>query len=148
TTYTAKDGLAADDVKCLYEDSNGAIWVGTGAGLCRFKDGRFASVRAKDGLYDEFILGIIEDDLSANHNLWLLGVKGVFRINLRELNETVDGTRRDFSSIAYNTYDGLRGADAVYGKSPSFRASDGRLWFSTSKGVAMVDPARIPYNTI
>ena len=106
TAYTTRDGLAADDVKCLYEDSGGTLWIGTGAGLSRFKDGRFASIRAKDGLFDDAILGLVEDGTG---NLWFSGVKGIFRISLQELNEMADGKRKNVSSIAYNTYDGLRG---------------------------------------
>jgi ligand-binding sensor domain-containing protein/signal transduction histidine kinase len=145
TTFTTKEGLAADDVKCFHEDSLGAVWIGTGAGLTRFKDGRFVSVRAKDGLFDDAILGLVED---GNGNLWFSGVKGIFRISLQELNEVADGKRKNVSSVAYNTYDGLRGTEVVAGKPLSIRASDGRLWFSTSKGVARVDPAQIPYNSM
>jgi signal transduction histidine kinase/ligand-binding sensor domain-containing protein len=143
TTYTTKDGLAADDVKCFHEDSSRAIWIGTGAGLTRFRDGRFASVRAKDGLFDDAILGLIE---GRDGNLWLSGGKGIFRVSLQELNDVADGRRRNLASVAYNTYDGLRGTEPVAGKPLSVRDGDGRLWFSTSKGVALLDPARIPHN--
>lgn len=145
STYTTKDGLAADDVKWLYKDASQTIWIGTGAGLTRLVEGRFASVRAKDGLFDDAVLGVVED---GRGNLWCSGMKGIFRIRLQELNEVADGRRKSVTSVAYNTYDGLRGTEAVAGKPLSVRASDGRLWFSTSKGIARVDPARLPHNSL
>ncbi|HKX30054.1 MAG TPA: two-component regulator propeller domain-containing protein [Blastocatellia bacterium] len=140
-TYTTKDGLAADDVKALLEDSEGAIWIGTGAGLTRFKQGRLASLRANDGLFDQNILGLIED---GQHRFWFSGMKGLFRASLPALNDAADDRRRNVTSIAYNTLDGLRGTEVVSGKPPSVRGPDGRLWFSTNQGVAMVDPLDLP----
>ncbi|MEP7342814.1 MAG: two-component regulator propeller domain-containing protein [Acidobacteriota bacterium] len=142
TTHTTKDGLASDEVKCLLEDSTGAVWIGTSAGLTRFKHGSFASVQLKDGPPN--LLGIIEDE---QNNIWLSGAKGIFRASLQELNEVADGRIKDVTPIAYNTFDGLRRAEVVAGNPVSVRADDGRLWFSTSQGVAMADSARTPHNT-
>lgn len=143
TTFTMKEGLVADDVKCLYLDSSGVVWIGTGAGLTRLKDGQFASIRAKEGLFDESILSMIED---GKKNLWFSGVKGIFRTALQELNEVAAGQRKDVTSVAYNSYDGLRSTEVAAGKPAAVRSDDGRLWFATSRGIAMVDPSRMPFN--
>ena len=145
TTFTTKEGLVADDVKCLYLDSSGVMWIGTGAGLTRLKDGQFASIRAKEGLFDESILSLIED---GKKQFWFSGVKGIFRTSLQELHEVANGQRKYVTSVAYNSYDGLRSTEVAAGKPAAIRSDDGRLWFATSKGIAMVDPARMPFNTI
>ena len=36
-TFTARDGLSADAVRSMFEDAEGNIWVGTSAGLDRFR---------------------------------------------------------------------------------------------------------------
>src|SRR5271166_5645240 len=36
--FTHKDGLSGDQVKALFEDREGTIWVGTNAGLDRFRE--------------------------------------------------------------------------------------------------------------
>lgn len=145
TTFTTKEGLVADDVKCLYLDSSGVIWIGTGAGLTRLKNGQFASIRAKEGLFDESILSLIED---AKKNLWFSGAKGIFRTALQELNEVAEGQRKYVTSVAYNSYDGLRSTEVAAGKPAAIRSDDGRLWFATSRGIALTDPSQMPFNRI
>jgi signal transduction histidine kinase len=70
-------------------------------------------------------------------------MKGIFRAGLQALNDVADGRRQSFTSTAYNTLDGLKGTEVVYGKPSSVRSNDGRLWFSTNRGVAIVDPLHL-----
>ncbi|MCZ7641017.1 MAG: hypothetical protein M5U12_36165 [Verrucomicrobia bacterium] len=46
--YTAEDGLPANNVACLWQARDGALWVGTDAGLARFDGRRFRVVTADD----------------------------------------------------------------------------------------------------
>jgi ligand-binding sensor domain-containing protein/signal transduction histidine kinase len=63
------DGLASNDTRLLYEDRDGAMWVGTIAGLQRLKRGTFVPYTTRDGLppataqYD----AIFE---AADHSIW------------------------------------------------------------------------------
>jgi signal transduction histidine kinase len=47
------------------------------------------------------------------------------------------------SPVTFDTWDGLRATEATLSNGPGFRAADGRLWFATARGAAVVDPARI-----
>jgi len=47
---TAADGLANDDARVLFEDSNHDVWIGTIAGLQRLHHGIFTSYTEGDGL--------------------------------------------------------------------------------------------------
>jgi ligand-binding sensor domain-containing protein len=38
-SFTSKDGLSSDYVTCILKDREGSIWVGTSAGLDRFREG-------------------------------------------------------------------------------------------------------------
>jgi ligand-binding sensor domain-containing protein/signal transduction histidine kinase len=143
--FTMKDGLSSDVVTSLYEDSSHTIWVGTnGGGLNRLRDGKFASFTTRNGLLDDVIYRILED---SQRNLWLSSPKGISKVSLDELNESADGRNQYLNSTSYGTSDGMLTRECSGGGYPAaWQGGDGRLWFSTIKGVAMIDPARIHYN--
>ncbi|MBE3072707.1 MAG: hypothetical protein IMZ67_06995, partial [Acidobacteria bacterium] len=138
-TYTARDSLASDAVRSFHEDRDGVLWIGTfGSGLGRLKDGRFTSYTTRDGLFDDVAFVILEDDRG---NLWMTCNKGVFRVSKQELNDIADGKLRRITSTAYGVPDGMKAAECNSGSPAGWKTSDGRLWFATAKGVAIVDPA-------
>ena len=145
TTYTTKDGLSSDVVISLYEDRERTLWIGTnGGGLNRFKDGKFTTYTTRDGLADDVIYRILED---RQGNLWLSANKGIFRLNKKELDDFADKNAGSLRPVAYGTADGMLTRECSGGGHPSaWRSRDGRLWFSTIKGVAMIDPERIAIN--
>ena len=71
--------ISAKRLTVVYQDSAGIIWIGTRAGLNRLvqtdpvndEKGKitFISYRRGDGLLDEVIHGILEDD---SNNLWVI----------------------------------------------------------------------------
>jgi ligand-binding sensor domain-containing protein/signal transduction histidine kinase len=146
TTYTTRDGLSSDVVISLYEDGAGALWIGTnGGGLDRFKDGRFTTYTTQAGLFADVVYRVLED---GQGNLWLSSNKGIGRISKQELNDFAAGQTRAVTSVVYGTADGMATRECSGGGHPAgWRGRDGRLWFPTLKGVAMIDPARIKLNT-
>ncbi|WP_428327831.1 ligand-binding sensor domain-containing protein [Mucilaginibacter sp.] len=59
--FTTRDGLAGNDVTCIYEDKAGNIWFGTGGGASRYDGKSFRNFTTKSGLSDNDINLIIED---------------------------------------------------------------------------------------
>jgi ligand-binding sensor domain-containing protein len=47
--FTTKDGLAGNDVTCIYEDKTGNIWFGTGAGVSRYDGKSFRNYKMNAG---------------------------------------------------------------------------------------------------
>jgi signal transduction histidine kinase/sugar lactone lactonase YvrE len=135
-------GTTGRTVLALYESSDGAIWAGTmGSGLFRISNGRAASIRKKDGLFDDLVGAIVEDGAG---NLWMTCNKGVFRTSQSDLEAFMEGRARSVTSVSYGTRDGLRTTECNGGYTPSsWRASDGRLWFPTGKGLSVIDPTRL-----
>ena len=135
-------GLTGRTILALHEASDGALWAGTlGGGLIRIANGRVASIRKKDGLFDDLVGAILED---ATGNPWMACNKGVFRARRSELEAFAEGRARSVRCVSYGTRDGMRTAECNGGFTPSaWRASDGRLWFAMGKGVSVVDPARL-----
>ena len=60
--YTVQDGLVANPVRCVFQDSKGFIWVGTFDGLSRYDGYKFTNYTSVNGLSHNFINSIIEVD--------------------------------------------------------------------------------------
>ena len=147
-SFTTDDGLSSDLIRALYEDGDGLLWVGTeGRGLARLdlRDGieaaRVTVYREADGLFDGVIHQILEDDLG---RLWMSTNHGIFWVSRAELNAFAEGEVARIHATGYTERDGLRNREANGGvQSAGIRARDGRLWFPTQAGLAVVDPARV-----
>ena len=135
STIGQKDGLSSDFVTTLYEDADGAVWVGTyGGGLTRYLNGRFTRYTTAQGLLHDVVFDILGDDQG---NLWVGGERGVFRVSRGELDDVANGVRTGDHVDLYGRGDGLRSIEV---NGDAIRAKDGRLWFGTTKGLAVVDP--------
>ena len=60
--YTVYDGLVANPIRCIYQDSKGFIWIGTFEGLSRYDGYRFTNYTASNGLSHNFINSFFEVD--------------------------------------------------------------------------------------
>ena len=146
TTLTTKEGLSSDVVISLHEDADRTLWIGTnGGGLNRLQDGRLTAYTTRNGLLDDVVYRILED---GRNNLWLSCRKGVFHISKKELDDFARGTVASISPVAYGTADGMMTRECSGGGDPAgWRTSDGKLWFATIRGVALIDPQRIRMNS-
>ncbi|HEV7396203.1 MAG TPA: two-component regulator propeller domain-containing protein [Pyrinomonadaceae bacterium] len=145
TSITSNDGLSSDAVISLLEDSDGTLWIGTnGGGLNRLKDGKIRSFTTRDGLLDDVVYGVLED---GKNNLWLSCRKGIIRISKSELEDFAQGKLAALNPVGYDTADGMMTRECSGGGNPGgWKSADGKLWFSTIKGVAMIDSQRIRTN--
>jgi len=137
-TFTTKDGLSRNTVISLYEDAAGDLWIGTnGGGLNRLRGDKFVSFPA---LSADVIYRILEDK---QQNLWCSSNKGIFRVNKNELDKGAG-----VSPVFYGPADGTLTRECSGGGHPAgWKTSDGRIWFATIKGLAVIDPENIPLNT-
>ena len=145
---TERDGLSSNHVRTLHEDANGTVWVGTyDGGLNALRDGRVAArLTTANGLFSDGVFRILED--GAN-NFWMSSNRGIFRIARSELDEFVSGRSTRVNSVAYGRADGMESAECNGGHQPAgWRARDGRLWFPTQEGVAVLDPKLITSNSL
>ena len=147
SAFTEKDGLASDMVQDVYRGRDGTMWVATRRGLSRrLTDGRFVSVSVAEGLYADHIYGVIED---LRGNLWMGCSRGAFRVSLADLDAFTQGKVAAVKSRSYGLEDGLRSIVLSVGFAPTIaRSTDGRVWFSTTDGVSVVDPESLGANSI
>jgi signal transduction histidine kinase/ligand-binding sensor domain-containing protein len=146
-SYRKSDGLASDHVRSLFEDDEGVIWVGTyDGGLSRIKDGRIRTYTTNDGLFTNGVFQILDD---RRGNFWMSSNLGIYRVSRQELNDFADGKIHAITCVAYGKRDGMLNVECNGGTSPAgVRTRDGRLWFPTQSGVAVIDPADVPFNPL
>jgi signal transduction histidine kinase/DNA-binding response OmpR family regulator len=121
----------------LHVDPQGTLWVGTyGEGLYRLRNGRLEGVTAADGLAEDVVSTIVEDDVG---NLWIGGNESVHRVRRADVQAFLDGARPSVDGIAYGRRHGLDNPEGSGGHAT--RDAAGNLWFPTFGGAAQVDPA-------
>jgi diguanylate cyclase (GGDEF)-like protein len=120
-------------------DAAGRHWAATDGGLGLLRDGRFAFVGARHGLIGDAVFAVLED---AAGQFWISGNRGVQRIDPAQVIEVLDGRRERVDGRRFGRSDGMPSGQVNGGSQPSaIKTADGRLWFATAGGVAIVDPA-------
>ncbi|MGH7533482.1 MAG: ligand-binding sensor domain-containing protein, partial [Gemmatimonadales bacterium] len=105
TPFTSANGLAKGPIRSIYEAPDGALWFGSyGGGLSRLKDGRFVTITADDGLFEDVVSSLTLDPAGY---LWTTGNHGIARVSRHELDAFADGKIRAVHAVGYGTADGL-----------------------------------------
>jgi signal transduction histidine kinase/ligand-binding sensor domain-containing protein/AraC-like DNA-binding protein len=129
-----------NEVKAIYEDRQGRIWLGTtggGLNLLMMKEplehSLFKHYTSKDGLSNDVIQAIIEDDKGY---IWVSteGGSGISRFNLAT-------ERFENFSFSNSKQAGLFNEDACW------KRKNGELMFGGYSGIFIFDPAKIKYDT-
>lgn len=151
TTWTPAEGLIADRVIALHEDSEQRLWVGTAeSGLYRFQPTgagwQMTRYTTREGLFSNEVKQIFEDEQGY---FWIGSEQGIYRLRKQELNDFAAGRSAGLTCVAFGKADGLLNTACIGGFQPAgFKARDGRLWFPTMEGVAIVDPRRVSTNPL
>jgi signal transduction histidine kinase/ligand-binding sensor domain-containing protein len=146
-TLTNQDGPGTNRVWSIYEDAEGVFWFGTyEGGLFRLKAGRFTNYTKAKGLFDNGVFQILED---GRGNLWMSCFRNLYSVSKQQLNDYADGKISTIISQAYGKSDGMLNPNCNGGRQPSgVKTRDGRLWFTTLKGVAVVKADAVPVNPL
>jgi len=141
--FNLNNGLSSQDILAIFEDSTGVIWVGTfGGGLNRYiyEEGVFTHLKHKDGLINDVIFWILEDN---NDNLWMSSMAGIFRVSLKELKNFFNPKGRGNRKIKGTIFDessGMKVRECNGGSQPSgWRCKNGELLFITAVGLISID---------
>jgi two-component system, sensor histidine kinase ChiS len=117
--------LSHHEVLSIYEDQNSHLWIGTlGGGLNKFDRNTetFTHYRETDGLANDVIYGILEDE---SGNLWLSSNKGLSKFNPKTETfrhyDVFDGLQSNEFNKAYHKnrrgeffFGGINGFNAFY----------------------------------
>jgi ligand-binding sensor domain-containing protein/signal transduction histidine kinase len=142
-TFTAGNGLAHNTVYAIYQDSETVLWFGTQGGLTRYAGGQFQSYTTRDGLFQNVIYQVLED----REHLWMSSNRGVFSISKSSFADFDQERVRPLPSMPYGIADGMKATQCEGGSQPAgWKTRDGKLWFPTAHGVAMINPGKIKRN--
>ena len=120
-------------VTSFYEDTQGRFWISTGgAGVAQFEEGNgvVKTIRAADGLANDTVFGIIEDDFGF---LWFSTRGGLSRYN------PTDGEIKNFNSS--NWFQGDQFNIGSY-----LKLKSGELMFGGTNGFSIFKPEDVTYN--
>jgi signal transduction histidine kinase/ligand-binding sensor domain-containing protein len=134
-TYGVADGLPSAAINCLLGRDK-SVWAGTSAGLVRIVDGRVVANPLPAALREQ-IFGLAEDNKGS---LWVATSHRVLQVALDRLRSGLlgEGDIREFEEA-----DGLRSVEGSRRERSLIHGPDGRIWMSTTRGLAVVDPARL-----
>jgi ligand-binding sensor domain-containing protein len=79
--YTVDDGLPANEVYDVYEDSLGYIWVATDHGIARFNGLEFKNFTTQDGLCDNTVFSVKPDH---DQRIWVRGLNGCLSYSVED----------------------------------------------------------------
>jgi ligand-binding sensor domain-containing protein/signal transduction histidine kinase len=125
--------LSNNSVMVIYQDTNAALWVGTaGGGLNRYnvEDETFTRFTEKNGLPNDVIYGILEDE---DENLWISTNFGLSRFNI------ATQTFRNFTAS-----DGLQSNE--FNQNAFAKSRNGFLYFGGINGFNVFKPSEIRNN--
>jgi len=145
---TAQQKQIQFPVTQIFDDGQGTLWLGGRTpGLCRFdlKTGRVTHYVKKDGFFDDPLTSVLTD---RDGNFWMSTASGIYTASRKALDDFADGRISVVPAIHFGKDDGMKTSEAsMYSKQPGgWLAPDGRLWFSTKRGLVIIDPKRIRHN--
>lgn len=136
--FGAEHGLPSNVVLALYRDDRGELWAGTNAGLALWRNGRFDTFGARDGLPSDAVYQVLDD---GRGGFWLGTGRGIARVERAALLGRTATGASPLKVEVFDKADGLKSAQCTAPAQPAgWRARDGRLWFATTRGLAVVDP--------
>jgi hypothetical protein len=147
TAFRPNEGREIGAIWSVLADDDGTVWAGTfRGGLLRFRDGAFFHYGKSQGLPDDVICQILEDE---HGNLWLGSHQGIFRVAKSALDNIASGKEKSVACVEYGRSDGLPSLECSGGYQPSaMRSHDGKLWFTTARGIGWIQPREIHSNPI
>jgi signal transduction histidine kinase/CheY-like chemotaxis protein/ligand-binding sensor domain-containing protein len=134
-------------VTSIFNDDRGSLWLGGRvSGVTRYsiRDGRVTRYTKASGLFDDYPTRILADSAG---NLWISTPNGIYRALRQQLDDLAAGRISTMQTARYDTADGMKTSEASSTAQPAgWRARDGRLWFTTQKGVVAIDPTHLHLN--
>ena len=127
--YGADQSSMLIQIKCIYPDGKGSIWLGTEKGLVQYEyeKEKWQRYTQANGLANDIVVGILPE---GDSSLWISTYKGLTRfIPQKE------------KFLNFFKPDGL--ADNEFNRASHFLASDGRMYFGGIKGVTAFYPREV-----
>jgi signal transduction histidine kinase/ligand-binding sensor domain-containing protein len=145
--YSTAEGIAKGPVRHLRFAADGSLWAATDDGLSRVQQGRpIVTLRAANGLPCDGVRWSIEDNAGA---VWIHTTCALVRVPRGDFDAFLADPRRVLRPTVYDSSDGVPAHPNVSSYRPTVtKATDGRIWFASYEGAAVIDPQRLPFNRV
>jgi signal transduction histidine kinase/ligand-binding sensor domain-containing protein len=119
-TIGRREGLAADQVRSLFQDATGDLWFGTSAGLTRLHEGQFSDFTVAQALASNEVIALAG---AGAEDLWV-------------------GTPDGLSHLQHDRINTLTASDGLPDDDirSLLEARDHTLWIGTTHGLAQLKP--------
>ena len=125
-------------VTSLFHDDETLYVTTAGDGLYVFDKQRAIHLSVREGLYDDELFGAASDKRG---HVWIACSKGVFSIEQEDLHRFAEGKIATVPTVPLSPLDSLRTVECQQDVQPAVKLMrDGRIWFSTIRGVLVIDP--------
>ncbi len=134
-SFGEQQGIVGSGTTTVSGGRQGRVWITTPERLLRFDRERFDVVATTSNLPAPLSPLFVED---MDGTLWLGLTAGV-------LNMVPSSDRQAYQFRLFDVSDGLTSSipASVWGSPYGARSPDGRLWFATGNGLAVIEPARV-----
>lgn len=129
--------ISSNDIKTIYQDENGVIWIGTaGGGLNKYMEAtadapeHFKSFTIYQGMADNYVLGILEH----KDDLWLSSENGLSRFN-----------KTNHSIVTYQFAQKAHGN--IFNEGAQFKCKNGIMLWGNLDGLLIFNPDKFNPDT-
>jgi len=143
--YSKDNGLITNVLFSIFPDKNtGNWWFTTNGGLVYFDSSKekFGNINIKDGLPDDNVFDIQEDELN---NFWITSGKGIIKTQREDLLKHLQDSTFRIPLTLYEKHDGMVHTECT-GATFSLKSRNGEMWFPTLGGVVRLNPQKILQN--
>ncbi|RZJ86117.1 MAG: hybrid sensor histidine kinase/response regulator, partial [Chryseobacterium sp.] len=134
--------ISNSNVSALFRDSKNRLWIGTEEGGLNYfdqKSGRFYAIDKKEGLMDNVIHSIVEDDLK---NIWVSTDLGLYKINFKKFRLPFE--QEDLNITSYTANDGL--ISNQFSTQAGLKLKSNEILFGGINGITIFYPEKILKN--
>lgn len=138
-------GLPSNFTFNVHIDDENVYWASSNDGIFRIEnDQNIFIFNTENGLFDNVLFDILEDE---HGSFWVPCDIGIARFSKQELNNFARGKAEEYSYSIYDRSDGMKASRCI-GATKSIKTINGNLAFTTSGGVAFVNPNNIDQDEI
>jgi ligand-binding sensor domain-containing protein len=127
--------ISSNKITCITEDKNGNIWFGTHSGGINkliVKEMRIENITTANGLPNDVIFGIIEDE---KRNIWVSTLNGLCRYDPKTKKIRIFNNSEGVINNQFNWH-------------ASYKSKNGKIYFGTVNGFISFHPSEIKIDSI
>lgn len=125
---------------CIHEFNKDELWV-CGEGLWFKSNDKSYHFDSTHGLTHGHVHDLVEDEFG---NIWVISNVGLYRLLREDIDEILNGKSvKSFDTTLFTRFtekDGMKSSEFNGSAYSAVKTSDGRLWFSSQKGIVVVNP--------